>query len=66
MSQSVIQAVFLAIPPSVAGGTEWMNYTLCVCPFVGAIVLLLFRIDYKRLKMDLKDEATAEEQALIQ
>ena len=53
MSQAAIQAIFLALPVNQIG-TDWMNYTLMICPGLGVVVLLLFKEEYSRLHMDLQ------------
>ena len=52
LAQSVVQAIFLAMPVNVVG-TAWMNYTLCICPLVFSIVLFFLKIEYTRQSIDL-------------
>jgi hypothetical protein len=46
MTQAVVQAVFLAVPVDVVG-YAWMNYTLCICPAVCAVILLSMKMKYR-------------------
>jgi len=54
MTQAFVQAIFLALPVNEVG-TKWMNFSLMICPGVAAVLLALFREDYSRLNMDLKE-----------
>jgi len=54
MTQAFVQAIFLALPVNEVG-TKWMNFSLMICPGVAAVLLALFREDYRRLTMDLKE-----------
>jgi hypothetical protein len=51
MTQAVVQAVFLAVPVDVVG-YSWMNYSLCICPAVCAVLLLSLKLTYRRYDMD--------------
>jgi hypothetical protein len=46
MTQAVVQAVFLAVPVDVVG-YAWMNYSLCICPAVCAVILLSMKMKYR-------------------
>jgi FLVCR family MFS transporter len=55
MAQSIVATAFLAVPVDVVG-VAWMNWSLLISPAVFAVVLLMFREDYSRLHMDLKQQ----------
>ena len=46
MTQEVVKAVFLAVPVDVLG-YAWMNYSVCICPAVCAIILLSMKMKYR-------------------
>jgi len=57
-AQSVIQAVFLAIPTD-SIGTDWMNYTIIGTTAFFFLVLMVFKESYNRLQVDMGKDTAA-------
>jgi FLVCR family MFS transporter len=57
--QAAVQAVFLAMPVNKLG-TNWMNWSLVVCPAAAAVVMFRFGVKYSRLHIDLEGAGEVE------
>ena len=52
MSNTLVQIIVLALPTTINGSTIWMDYATLGCYAIGLLLMLLFKVEYERMSLD--------------
>ena len=54
ITNTVLQIIFLALPTKINGSSIWMNWTSVFSVVICLFMLVIYKVDYSRLEMDIK------------
>ena len=54
ITNTVLQIIFLALPTKINGSSIWMNWTSVFSVVICLFMLVIYKVDYSRVEMDIK------------
>ena len=52
ITNTILQIIFLALPTKIDGSSIWMNWTSLCAVIICVVMMILYQVDYTRLKLD--------------
>ena len=52
ITNTILQIIFLALPTKIDGSSIWMNWTSLCSVIICVVMMILYQVDYTRLKLD--------------
>lgn len=53
ITNTILQIIFLALPTKINGSSIWMNWTSLFSVIISVLMIILYKVDYARLKLDI-------------